>query len=243
MSEQKPKLSFVTGGNAKLEKSITTFSLPAGYTCPGASLCKARFDIKVGKIIDGPKAEFRCFAASQEAMYTNVRDSRWKNRELLAKARTKEAMTELLLYSIPKQSKHIRVHVSGDFFNQEYFNAWIDVAVARPDILFYAYTKSLKFWVQRLKDVPDNLVLTASRGGTDDHLIDEYGLRQSVVVFHPDEAKALGLEIDHDDHLAYTKGVDSFALLIHGGQAANSPAGAAIQRLKKEHIEYAYSRE
>jgi hypothetical protein len=31
-------------GNAKLGKAIHTFTLPSGYTCPGAEKCLSRFD-------------------------------------------------------------------------------------------------------------------------------------------------------------------------------------------------------
>ena len=66
-------------GNAKLAKDIVTFSLPAGWTCPGASACLARADRATGKLTDGATQAFRCFAASAEAMYKNVRDVRWQN--------------------------------------------------------------------------------------------------------------------------------------------------------------------
>ena len=44
-----------------------------------------------------------------------------------------------------------------------------------------------------------NFVLTASYGGRDDHMIDEFNLRSAKVVFSEAEAAELGLEIDHDD--------------------------------------------
>ena len=51
----------------------------------------------------------------------------------------------------------------------------------------------------------DNLILTASYGGRDDHLIGMIdglhgeNLRSAKVVFSEAEAEMLGLEIDHDD--------------------------------------------
>ena len=59
--------------------------------------------------------------------------------------------------------------------------------------------------------------LIASRGGTDDHLIDKYCLRNSVVVQDYDQAQSLGLEIDYDERLAIN-GNQDFALLLHGTQ-------------------------
>ena len=127
-----------------------------------------------------------------------------------------------------------RIHVAGDFFNQDYFRAWHLVAEWHPDRLFYAYTKSLSWWVEDRDHLPDNLVLTASRGGRLDHMIDLYNLRESKVVFSEAEADALGYEIDHTDEHAAIPAIrgESFALLIHGTQPKGSEASAAIKASK-----------
>jgi hypothetical protein len=125
----------------------------------------------------------------------------------------------------------VRIHVGGDFFSQAYFDAWLANARKSPETIFYAYTKSLPYWVSRLDDIPSNFILTASRGGRKDEMIQEYGLREAVVVFSVEEAEKLGLEIDHDDSHAYTNG-PSFALLIHGTQPKGSKAASAKNALK-----------
>jgi hypothetical protein len=112
-----------------------------------------------------------------------------------------------------------------------YFDAWLELAVRRPDVRFYAYTKSLPFWIKRRAILPDNFLLTASRGGKADHLIDEHGLREARVVFTEQEADDLGLEIDHDDSHAALPG-PSFALLIHGVQPKGSETGKAVRALR-----------
>jgi hypothetical protein len=218
-------------GNAKLDKRIYTFSIPSGYTCPFAQDCLSKSDRNTGKIKDGKKTKFRCFSASQEALFKNVRQSRWNNFELLRNKSIAE-IKEIILSSLPKQAKLVRIHVGGDFFSQDYFDAWLKVAEANPDIIFYAYTKSLRYWTLRVKEIPDNFRLTASYGGSEDHLIAEYGLRFAKVVFSEDEAKAVGLSIDHDDSHAIGNG-PSFALLIHGTQPAATPAAKALSTLKK----------
>src|SRR5262249_8135618 len=90
---------------------------------------------------------------------------------------------------------------------------------------------SLPYWVKRLDVIPDNLILTASYGGTHDHLIDAHNLRSARVVFSVQEAAALGLEIDHDDSHAMTAG-PSFALLIHGSQPRGTNASPAVAVLR-----------
>ena len=92
-------------------------------------------------------------------------------------------MADALCAALPKDARVIRIHVSGDMFSHKYFMAWIKVAERNPNVLFYAYTKSLTYWVRSRDLVPANLVLTASYGGRDDHLIAEHGLRSAKVVF------------------------------------------------------------
>lgn len=228
------KLKFCKG-NAKLDKTIYTFSLPAGYTCPGANECKSRVKLVDGKltVVDGPKTKFRCFAASQEVLYQNTYRARQHNMDLL-KGLTVGGMRELINRSLPKKAKVIRVHVSGDFFSQSYFDAWMEVAEDNPDRLFYAYTKSLNYWVNYAKrhDFPANFILTASMGGRFDSLIPQHDLRYAKVVYSESEANKLGLPIDHDDSHAYKDG-PSFALLLHGVQPKGTEAAKALVKLKK----------
>jgi hypothetical protein len=219
-------------GNAKLGKEIYTFNLPAGYSCPGARECLSRAGRASGTIQDGLETKFRCFSASDEARLPNVRAQRWHNFDLL-KHKSTSQMVELIQASLPKKAKLIRIHVSGDFFNPQYFDAWLEVAKNNPTIIFYAYTKSLHLWVGRKDDIPSNLKLNASRGGIHDWMIDTYGLKSAEVVFSEEDADTKGLPIDHDDTHAYQSD-KSFALLIHGTQPAGSEASKALRALKKK---------
>jgi len=223
-------------GNAKLNDKVNTFSLPAGQSCPFARDCKSCVKVSAsGKasIVDAPTCKFRCFAAVAEAMYPSVRAARAFNFGLLLAAESVPAMVALIEASLPKAKgrKATRVHVSGDFFSQNYFDAWMTVVRNHPEQCFYAYTKSLPFWVARLGEVPENFVLTASYGGAHDALIVKHGLRSVRVVFTEQEAASQGLEIDHDDSHAMKAG-PSFALLIHGVQPAGSAAAKAKAALK-----------
>lgn len=229
-------------GNAKLGKDITTFSIPAGYACPGAKECFAKADADTGKISDGPHTKFRCFSASQEALYHNVRSARWHNfTQLLLCGTHKDAIYALISNSLPPKATTVRVHVAGDFYSQSYFDAWMDVALTNPDVVFYTYTKSLHFWVARLHEIPRNFRLTASRGGKFDRYIEQYSLPEALVVFHPDEAKAKGLKIDKDDSMARDPDRDKFALLLHGTQPAGSAASKAQSKMQKQGITAGYS--
>ena len=128
--------------------------------------------------------------------------------------------------------KVIRTHVSGDYFSQDYFDAWLQIAIQNPKILFYVYTKSLKYLVNRLNLIPDNFRFVASFGSKFDSLIGKHNLRWSKVVLSENEALSLGLNIDHDDSSVY-EGTENFALLLHGTQPAGSLAAKAWAELKK----------
>lgn len=217
---------FFGQGNAKLNLSVSTFSLPAGYTCPGALNCLSKANRETGKITDGPKNEFRCFAASMECVFTNVRESRWGNFELLKKAFSLDKMANLIQDSLPYKIGLVRCHVSGDFYNETYFLAWLNVAIENPDLIIYGYTKCLNYLVKYKKYIPSNFRFTASKGGKHDILIKKHKLKFAEVVYSVKEAEEKGLEIDHDDNHAIA-GKSSFALLLHGIQPAGSQAAAS----------------
>jgi hypothetical protein len=219
-------------GNAKLDDAIYIFSLPAGQCCPGALFCKSKSDRKTGKITDGKKTVFRCYAATMEARWGSIRKNRWHNLELV-KGLSSAQVCELILESLSPYAGYCRVHDSGDFFSPEYFDGWMLAAAERPRTTFYAYTKSLNYWVASLEGIPENFVLTASKGGRFDNLIYKHHLRYAQVVYSFEEAAALGLEVDDDDSHAMVAG-PSFALLIHGTQPPGSEAGKALYRLRAE---------
>ena len=229
--------------NVKLKEQRTvTFSLPAGYTCPGARDCHAWFNREEGKLHDGKHQEFRCYAAMAEASYPSLRASVDHNLRLIKAAHTVENMVALIHNSLPtsKSFDFIRVHQNGDFFSADYFMAWMEVARLNPNLGFYAYTKSIPTWAKYKNLVASNFALTASLGGKFDKLAEKHGLRTARVVFHPEEAEALGLKIDKTDEYARDPNHGDFALLIHNMGAAGSKHNAAIKRLKAENVQFSY---
>jgi hypothetical protein len=220
----------------KDKRKIYSLDLLSGYSCPYAKACLSKAVVQSDgrrKIKDGKDNEFRCFSASQEVQYTNVFNSRKHNFDLLRYSENKDL---LLMDSLPKDAGIVRIHVAGDFFNSEYLWAWWLTASENPNTLFYAYTKSLRYWVDVVNEMPilDNFVLTASYGGSTDHMIYEHNLRSTKVVFSEAEAERLGLEIDHDDSHAARPSLrnQDFALLVHGTQPKGSEAAVALKALK-----------
>lgn len=223
-------------GNAKLSKSIATFSLPAGHSCPFAKECLSKSDLLTGRITDGKYCRFRCFAATGEARATTTRKQRWNNFNILRNSKSESKIGTIIQNSLPHGMDKVRVHVSGDFFNERYFVAWVNVALNNPLITFYGYTKALPYLVKYRRDIPSNFRFTASRGGTHDYLIAEHGLRSAEVVFSVQEAIDKGLEIDHDDSLAIAPHGTDFALLLHGTQPIGTPASTAWSKIMSSGI-------
>ena len=227
------KFLHISTSNAKLK--FPYLSLPSGYTCPFADACKTLTNRHGQKFTSTNKTimdmgQFRCYSASAESRYTKVRDNRWENYDMLKAAKTVGGMSELLVKSIRNYKMKsgnfllFRIHEAGDFFSQVYFDAWIKTCNEYPEVKFYAYTKSLPFWVARLNSIPSNLKLIASKGGTYDEMIAKYNLRYADVVNSVEEAKEKRLRIDVDDSLAYSTN-DNFALLLHGGQKEKTVLG------------------
>ncbi|NLB81564.1 MAG: hypothetical protein GX800_08160 [Clostridiaceae bacterium] len=112
---------------------------------------------------------------------------------------------------LPRKAKFVRIHASGDFFSQEYFDKWLKLCERTPNVHYWAFTKSLPYWIERIERIPPNLVLTASYGGKSDELIEKYGLRYAKVFKHERDVPK-GMQIDTDDRHAMVNG-PSFALI------------------------------
>lgn len=206
----------------KTGKKVYTFSLLSAHTCPGAKDCQS-FAIETPqgiRIRDGKHTKFRCFSASQEVLFKNVYNSRKANMDILSlAAQSSRIAAEEIVAAIPKNAGIIRIHVGGDFKTLAYFDMWRIVAAIRPGILFYAYTKSIPFWVKRKDEIRNNFILTASMGGKYDELAIQNGFRTATVYETENDVPA-GMEHDEDDSHAALPELrnQSFALLLHGTQ-------------------------
>ena len=187
-----------------------SWSLPSGTTCPGAEACLAKVDRVTGKMTNGPKQEFKCYSAMTER-YPSVRNRYWANFDAV-KGKSAGEVAEVLDSCFPEKAKRVRIHTAGDFFSEQYFLGWVKFVESRPEVQFWAFTKSLPFWIKHISNIPSNLELQASYGGRYDHLIGQNSLKFAKVVWSVQEAEKLGLPIDTDDRLAAYPG-GSFALL------------------------------
>jgi len=151
-----------------------------------------------------------CYATQGAYVYPNVQASRAYNFDI---AQHNPGFQDMLIHDLKliKQSS-IRMHDSGDFFNQAYLNAWIAAMKQFPDKQFYAYTKSLHL---DYSAKPDNFQIVQSVGGKLDHLIDTS--KSHSRIFADDAARiAAGYEDGSKDDTTAQFGVIKIGLVYHG---------------------------
>ena len=140
--------TFMTSGNAKLmdytdpESGIAykyaMFNLRAKTTCPFRSRDCERF----------------CYAKRDER-YPQAR----ANRDGNLTASKRSDFVQRMIYTIETELSSrryqgsvmiLRIHESGDFYNQKYLNDWIDIMAhfATAPIIFQFYTKSFKYFLE-----------------------------------------------------------------------------------------------
>lgn len=199
---------------------LASFDINAGSTCPAASLCHSEVQIIDGKrrVID--YGQFRCYAASSEAMYPTVYNFRVRNVELTKSENFVELVTKELK---EKGLNSLRVHSSGDFYSPNYMKSWIEIARQNPDVHFWGYTKMASY-IKFLNAEP-NITFVYSMGGLMDSYAKKNNLPCSYVVTESWQAVDLGVDIactpaHKSNDYEYIKRGESFALMIHGTQKA-----------------------
>lgn len=150
-------------GNMKLkptkEEKFLIWNLPALTTCPNST----------------PNCRKNCYAVKSENRFPNAARSRILNKLESLEGDFVGRMIHTIYHYINKPSWkdkkiYFRIHESGDFYSQEYFNNWIDIAsyfnelpiYYGIEIVFLAYTKSFDFVLNRYGAIPDNLIIRAS---------------------------------------------------------------------------------
>jgi len=157
------------GINQKLAKDIPIFNLPAVLSCPIKSeLCK--------KI---------CYAKRTEIRRKNTLIHRINNYIASLDPNFVNNMNKKLKLLKKKYTiKYFRIHESGDFYNQKYFNSWIKISKENPDITFLAYTRNYKL---NFNNLPTNFKVFISLDHTSKNIniikkiIKKYNLKASLI--------------------------------------------------------------
>tara|TARA_Y100001937_G_scaffold112874_1_gene160948 strand:- start:215 stop:1051 length:837 start_codon:yes stop_codon:yes gene_type:complete len=193
------------------------FNLPAVDACPGAGECSKD-----------------CYADQGRYKIKNVWGRRWVNWAALG--RSTLDMTQALLgairvwyhsESLPHRSVYLlRIHDSGDFFNQRYVDAWEQaLKTFQPEmsdnhtLIAYGYTKSLHLDFSRLFTVPGVRFVQSLGGRYDDRVDWNFGV--SAIVPKGSEIKGQWLDANGDPSIQDLAVIDGpqnvrIALTYHG---------------------------
>lgn len=188
----------LSSGNSELRADgIYTWSIPAlavklsngknFLTCPNAGSCASLCYARNGTFL------FRNVKAKHVSNLERVLDNpdQWMNEmiEELNKPKYRptgkprainiDPVDEDLRAWIKVGGKAVRIHDSGDFFNEDYYRRWQFIAKCHPDVMFYAYTKEIE--MVKAGDKIKNLRIIFSMGGKQDNLIDKENDRHAEV--------------------------------------------------------------
>ena len=141
--ENKKRLGLLKIGNEKLGKLIWDFSLPPVESCPDCESCK-----------------LDCYAVRYYNQYPGVKKCYDDNFKLCLN--DLKTFKKILKDQINKRNnnkrtknkiENIRIHASGDFYNEKYLKTWIQIAREFKNINFFAYSKAFS----NIPNLPKNL--------------------------------------------------------------------------------------
>lgn len=164
-------LPHISMGNGKLQRSIANWSIMPGAVwdgnvkkimCPGATKWCLQ--------------ECKCYALRGCKRFPSTKNSYFRNYWYS----TQPCFVELLSKIIreKKDIKYFRIHVAGDFYNQEYLEKWKAIARNVPNVTFLAFTKSLLDYA----NVPSNLTIRFSLDTTSPAAAREFAAKHSLPV-------------------------------------------------------------
>ena len=193
--------------NAKLKKTsiqnnmrVLNFSLPAYKTITGKTVCPFAKDcIKY------------CYAQKGNYRYPSVIKG-LNNRYELSK--TADFVPKMNATIILERPTHVRIHDSGDFYSIKYLSKWVQIANDNKDVIFYAYTKSIKFFINGLK-LPKNLKIIFSEGSKTDNLINTSKHRHARIFKSKELLNAAGYINASDNDLKAITSNKKVGLVYH----------------------------
>jgi hypothetical protein len=145
-------------GNKKL-KNIASFSLPPVQSCLNHKHCA-----------------LKCYAQKAYKAYPNVKKAYNRNYQIV-KNDLDDFKSQMMEFLDSYEKQYFRIHVSGDFFSQEYLDTWLEICAKYPNIRFLAFTKS--YWL-KYENKTGNLSIVFSTfdtmpENTDNKLSEKYG--------------------------------------------------------------------
>jgi hypothetical protein len=130
---------------------------------------------------------------------------------------------------------YVRIHDAGDFFNDQYLQAWLRIINATPRTTFYAYTKEIERIHQHTKhNPPSNFRWVFSYGGRQDqHITDQD--RQCDVFPNHEQLHNAGFHDQQDSDLLAITGPLKVGIVVnkHPG-AIKAMQGKPLSQLQTQ---------
>lgn len=112
----------VSSGNMKVK--FANVSLVPIKDCTNCELCKTK-----------------CYALKAYRLYPSVRNA-WSNNSKAFRTNPNEACSFVSGYINGTKTKYFRIHVAGDFLNQEHLDSWVETAKENNKTKFLSFTKA-----------------------------------------------------------------------------------------------------
>ncbi len=130
----------ISPGNSKIGK-IPNISLIPIKDCGNCSYCKDK-----------------CYAMKAYRQYPNVKNA-WGINSKAFREDPYDACNEIAKFIERKHPNYFRIHVAGDFLNDEHVDAWMLMGEAYPEVQFMVNTKMFNL---NYSHKPDNMHLRFS---------------------------------------------------------------------------------
>ena len=128
----KLRTKFLKNNNTKLGKGIYAFDLPAVISCPNHTECAKD-----------------CYADKGTFLWKDAKRSNTYN--FIIALNDLQFLKDCLINELERRNINIiRIHSSGDFFSDDYFNMWVSIARKFPNLKIFTYTKTDKINVNEL---------------------------------------------------------------------------------------------
>ena len=163
-------------GNHKLSKNILIWDLPSIVTCKGACL--------------------GCYAVKAERIYKNTRVMRAFHYAIMLMAfddtSKKEHLKQVIISEINRHvvmynKPILRLHSSGDFFNNYYVAFWLEIAKECSNINIYSYSKQLpNNYIDDINSMFDNFNIIKSMPCINKKYYINFGSHEYIEKLHDD---------------------------------------------------------
>lgn len=141
--------NLLVAGNSTMPKTVGIFNLPALTTCLPSEWCREH-----------------CYALKGRFCWSNVKSAhKWHLRQ----SRRTNFVDKMVKEIKRRKFLFVRVHISGDFYSEEYIAKWAAIARACSGVIFRTNTKRIDF-LQFMKNIlPGNFVVRESTDYTRKH--------------------------------------------------------------------------